>query len=500
MYLAYIRKSRYDRDYAELSVEETLKRHRTILESYARSQNIKIDAFFEEVVSGESLSERPEMQKLLKIVEAGGVDGVLVVDPDRLSRGNSIDQGIITQTFKYSGTKIITPYKTYDPSDEYDEEFFEFNLFMSRKEYNLINRRLIRGRERSAAEGRFMGATAPFGYRLVKIKGEKGNTLEIDPEEAEIIRLMFRLYTEEGLGCRKLADRLNELKIPTRKGTLWTAPVIKTMIENVVYTGKIRYSYKKKVTKLVDGTIKKARIYDHDCPVYEGRHPAIIDEETFQKAQKQRVINTNHQTPANRVFFNVFSGIAYCAECGARVSSMSFRGERRMACKGKNCKMVSAPFHLFEEGVRTALAVWVKRQSVTDKKHKKDSREEPLQRSIQRIDKEIVKLQMQLERTFTLLEQGVYELSLFTERRKLIENNLEEQRKRKAECERMIQNIRNEIIRRESIIPKIEALFASYDTLSAEDKHHMYKEILERITYSKDSKTKEITIEVFPRL
>lgn len=500
MYLAYIRKSRYDRDYAELSVEETLKRHRALLETYAKSQDIKIDAFFEEVVSGESLSERPEMQKLLSIVEQGAVKGVLCVDPDRLSRGSSIDQGIITQTFKYAGTKIITPYKTYDPSDEYDEEFFEFNLFMSRKEYMLINRRLERGRKRSAAEGRYLGSAPPYGYRIVKIQGDKGNTLEIEPKEAEIVRYMFELYTEQGFGWTKIANLLNEMEIPTRTGVPWGHAVIGTIMQNPTYTGKIRRSFKKVEKKLVDGVVKKYRVYNYDCDVFEGKHPAIISEETFEKAKALKNINKKNNTPAEKEFFNVFSGIVYCADCGRKMTATSSRGDRRISCLNRRCDNGSCKFHIFEEATMNALRVWMDGYSNDKKKRQKDTRVEPIKKALSRIDTEIDKLQKQLEKTFELLEQGVYDLTLFQTRRAAIEKQLEEQRTKKTEWEAQLANLDAEQLRRSTIVPKIQALFDSYDTLTAEEKHHLYKEILSKITYRKDPKTKEISIEIYPRV
>ena len=85
------------------------------------------------------------MQELLTDVENGLWAGVLVIEVERLARGNTLDQGIVSNTFKYSNTKIITPTKIYDPNNEFDEEYFEFGLFMSRREYNTIKRRLHRG-------------------------------------------------------------------------------------------------------------------------------------------------------------------------------------------------------------------------------------------------------------------------------------------------------------------------------------------------------------------
>lgn len=159
-YAKYLRKSRFDRDYAELSVEETLKRHEAILDKLAGERGYHIAKTYYEVVSGESIAARPEIQKLLEEVNAGVYAGVLVVDVERLARGNGADQAYISQVFQFSSTKIITPTKVYDPSNEFDEEYFEFGLFMSRREYKTINRRLIRGRESSASEGKYLGSIA----------------------------------------------------------------------------------------------------------------------------------------------------------------------------------------------------------------------------------------------------------------------------------------------------------------------------------------------------
>ena len=113
--------------------------------------------------------------------------GVLVVDVERLARGNGADQAYISQVFQFSSTKIITPTKVDHPSNEFDEEYFEFGLFMSRREYKTINRRLIRGRESSASEGKYLGSIAPYGYNRVKLPNDKGYTLEPHPTEAEVV-------------------------------------------------------------------------------------------------------------------------------------------------------------------------------------------------------------------------------------------------------------------------------------------------------------------------
>ena len=92
-YAKYLRKSRFDRDYAEMSVEETLKRHEAILDRLAGERGYRVIKTYYEVVSGESIAARPEIQKLLEEVNAGLYAGVLVVDLERLARGCDVSMG-----------------------------------------------------------------------------------------------------------------------------------------------------------------------------------------------------------------------------------------------------------------------------------------------------------------------------------------------------------------------------------------------------------------------
>ena len=188
MYCIYLRKSRND----EGTIEETLAKHEKILLELSKKQKLSISKIYREVVSGETIASRPVMQHLLSELEKELWEGVLVVEVERLARGATLDQGIMAQAFKYSSTKIITPLKTYDPNNEFDEEFFEFNLFMSRREYKTINRRLQQGRLASVKEGRYLGSIAPYGYN--KTKTEDGFTLEPDPDEAPVVKMIFDFF------------------------------------------------------------------------------------------------------------------------------------------------------------------------------------------------------------------------------------------------------------------------------------------------------------------
>ena len=115
-YAIYLRKSRKDLDAEAMGKGETLSRHLDILKALAKRMELNVVKIYAEVVSGESIDARPQMQELLRDVETGIYDGVLVVEVERLARGDTSDQGRVAKTFKFSNTLIITPSKTYDPN------------------------------------------------------------------------------------------------------------------------------------------------------------------------------------------------------------------------------------------------------------------------------------------------------------------------------------------------------------------------------------------------
>ena len=167
-YCLYLRKSRKDLEAEAHGDGETLARHEKLLLELAKRDHYNVTQIYREIVSGETIASRPVMQQLLQEVEQGVWAGVLVVEVERLARGDTIDQGIVAQAFKYSNTKIVTPQKVYKPDDEYDEEYFEFGLFMSRREYKTINRRLQQGRLAASKEGRWVSGSIPYGYEGVR--------------------------------------------------------------------------------------------------------------------------------------------------------------------------------------------------------------------------------------------------------------------------------------------------------------------------------------------
>mgnify|MGYP004611563481 FL=1 len=290
-YSLYLRKSRADLEAEERGEGETLARHEKILIELARRYGFSIGKIYREIVSGESIEARPVVQELLKDVESGRWKGVLVVEVERLARGDTMDQGRVAKSFKFSNTKIITPIKIYDPNDEFDEEYFEFGLFMSRREYKTINRRLQRGRVSSVKEGKYVGSVAPFGYDRVKLVKDKGYTLAKN-DEAPVVEKMFQLYAYNEIAINEVVRQLNLAGYKPRKAKEWTISAVKDILSNPIYIGKIRWNSRKTVKEYRNGKIVNTRPRNENYTLCDGLHKPIIDMETWNIVQEKRSKHT----------------------------------------------------------------------------------------------------------------------------------------------------------------------------------------------------------------
>lgn len=192
----YLRKSQADQP--DESIAEVLAKHRAMLMELADKMDVTIsqDDIYEEVVSGESLYARPEMLRMLEQVEAGVYDGVFCMDIDRLGRGSMSEQGIILETFRMAETKIICPGKTYDLTNDADEELTEMKALFARFELKMIRKRMQRGLMQTIQAGGYV-ANQPYGYRKCTVG--KLPSLEINEEQAKFIRHAYKRYME-GVG------------------------------------------------------------------------------------------------------------------------------------------------------------------------------------------------------------------------------------------------------------------------------------------------------------
>lgn len=314
--IIYLRKSRAD-DPLE-TVEETLAKHEREIDAYLlRAHGLKVpdELRMREVVSGESLDSRPEMLKLLSMVEDPRVKAVACVEPERLSRGDYEDIGRLVRILRYTGTLVITPQFTYDLQDERDRSMFVKDLEKGNFYYEYSRKIMRRGRDVSVSQGHYIGPVAPYGYRKISYKegNKKVHTLEPHPEEAPAVKIIFEMYAQ-GYGTVAICDRLEEEHFRPRQSKTWKATTITSILKNEHYIGKVRWDRRANVRTIENGKTKISRPNAKEYQIVDGLHQPLIDQETWDKVQSIRAMippSSKRQTELR----NPLAGIMRCS-CG----------------------------------------------------------------------------------------------------------------------------------------------------------------------------------------
>lgn len=493
--IIYLRKSRSDDP--SMSVEEVLAKHEKQLQEYAVDNfGVKVpeSQIFREVVSGETIVDRPVMTSVLQMIESMSIKAVLVIEPQRLSRGDLKDCGTIINAFRYSSTLVITPPKTYNLQDEYDRKFFEMELMRGNDFLEYTKRILNRGREASCRSGNFIGSVAAYGYKKVKIGSGKSafHTLEIIPEEADAIRLIYDLYVNHNYGFTKIARQLDLLGIKPRKNDHWNPASLKDLIENPVYIGKIRWNHAKTQKILVNGEIVKTRPRRTDTDSFilvDGKHDPIIDEETFNLAIAKK--GKNPCVKKMNELQNPLAGLLTCGTCGKAMSYKKYKqGETlttSMICNDQaSCKTKSVQYEAVMDRIILATEGFLKDFEINAQANEKEPKISK-ENIIKNLQAELELMYQKDQKQKDAFEDGTYTKAEYLARNAKLQEAISAQMK-------AIQNAKDQIIPEEDYKAKIVKFSACLNALkdpdvSASSKNVLLKSIYDKIIYKNHMKS-----------
>lgn len=324
--LEYLRKSRTD-DPA-LSVEEVLTKHEAMLDEWAEKNlgaKVPEENKFREVVSGETIADRPEIQKILRKAESPKYKAILIVEVQRLSRGDLEDAGRLIKLLRYTNTVIITPPKVYDLRDDYDRDYFERELKRGNEFLEYTKKIMSNGRLLSVSQGNFIGSIPPYGYDKAWVTDGKRKcpTLAINEEQAAVVRMIFDLYVNQNMGRHNICKYLESMGIKPPKGEYWSPAAVRDMLLNVHYIGKVKWNWRKTITVVEDSEILKVRPKNKigEYLIYDGKHEPIITEELFNAAQEKHGKNPRTKTLKIR---NPLAGLLYC-QCGRAMTLRTYK-------------------------------------------------------------------------------------------------------------------------------------------------------------------------------
>lgn len=487
-YIMYLRKSRAD-DPNE-TVEEVLAKHETILQNFSISkfgERIPGKNIFREVVSGETIEDRPKIKEVLNLIEDENILGVLVVEPQRLTRGDLIDCGTIINAFKYSSTLILTPSKTFDLSFSndginYDEKILKMELSNGSEYLDYTKMIMNRGRLLSIEKGNYISSVPPYGYDKTVI--DKNHTLKINEVESEAVKLIFNMYLQ-GNGYMKIASELDKLGYKPRKTKHWSSSVIKDILSNQTYTGKVIWNHRKEIKIMKDGKMERVRPRHKDYIVRDGRHPGIIDEIIFNKVQEK--LGNNPRIKKGRKMINPLSGLLFCKECGRAIIYRVYRKEgidkskpRYLCSNQSKCHTKSvATDELFEVLISSLESIKL------DFEFKLNNNDQMYidiyEKRIIELKKQLVKINDKQNELYDLLENKIYTRDVFLKRNDKL--SLERQNAQ-IELKKALDNAPDKINYEEKIVlfkDIIEKL--KDDDVDAENKNYILKSIIQKIDY-----------------
>ncbi len=268
--------------------------------------------------SGKNITGRPEFSQMLNDVseDRDGVDFILVFKLSRFGR-NAADVLNSLQYIQDFGVNLICVEDGIDSSKDSGKLTITVLSAVAEIERENILVQTMEGRKQKAREGKWNGGQAPFGYKL----DSKNSTLIVNPEEAEIVRIIFNKFVNEGIGADSICDYLNQhgytkKKVKKNELNYFARSFIMKILDNPVYVGKIAYG--RNVTEKVKGSRDEyKRVRADDYMVVDGMHEAIIDQETWEATRlKRKETGVKWDKTHSLEHEHILSGLIKCPICG----------------------------------------------------------------------------------------------------------------------------------------------------------------------------------------
>jgi len=439
--------------YCRVSTEEqaeygySIEAQIEILSNLCKQEQKLFKVFVDAGVSGKSL-DRPAIQELLGEVEAGNIQEVLIWKFDRISR-KAIDMlNFAEHLKKYNVDLRSYSEKNIDTSSIYGNAMFQFHGIIAEIHRNGIIENVKMGMKQRARQGKWNGGQV-LGYDVVTIKTgkDKESLLRINPIEAEMVRKIFRMYAS-GKGLRSIANQLNQEGYKTKPGNAFSTVAVKTIINNPVYVGKIRYNVRENWSE------KRRKGVNPNPIIVDGEHDPIVSQDLWETVQ---ALFAKKSFSPPRVFEGTYplTGLLRCPQCGTTLGAHRVRDKlkdgtvvvrRYYVCNNfrnggrRVCSSNSVRADLVESFVFERLAEVVRKPKVLEdvvKKINKDRTKSvaPLQKELAAIDKELATIESQRRRFFRLFETSGVDDDLFVERLSELKVQHEQLTRRKGEAE-----------------------------------------------------------------
>lgn len=279
-----------------------------------------LEKFQDRGISAKDIENRDDYKKMMKYIKTNAkgpnkVDAIIVWKLSRFSR-NSLDLQQALQELEQLNCHLIAEKDGLNTFNDMNKVILKLlGIFAELERTNIANN-VRSGMKKGAQEGNWMGGVAPYGYKNVPKTSPDGSTLEINDQEAAILRKIFKLYADNN-GYAKIADILNnKLMVKTRRNNYWTFNTISQILDNPVYIGMIQYG------KHTDWNRKgrSGKNKPEAIMIVKGKHEALIDMETWEKVRAIRD-ERGFKPVKTRKAEHLLSGKILCPSCNTPMVS-----------------------------------------------------------------------------------------------------------------------------------------------------------------------------------
>lgn len=298
----------------------SLDAQRARMKAYADFNDYEIVGEYEDAgKSGKSIEGRLQFRQMMEDVKSGkdNIAYVLVFKLSRFGR-NAADVLSTLQVMQDFGVNLICVEDGIDSSKDAGKLMISVLSAVAEIERENIRVQTMEGRIQKAREGKWNGGFAPYGYQLVNGK------LEINEEEAVAVRTIYDQYVNTDIGSNGISKYLEnhgirKIQRQNGKNPLFDAHLVRLILKNPVYCGKIAYGRRK--TEKVHGTRNEYHLVEQDnFLLVDGLHEAIIPEDVWNAAQVKLVAQAKkyeHVNKGKNERTHLLSGIVKCPICGA---------------------------------------------------------------------------------------------------------------------------------------------------------------------------------------
>ncbi len=465
-----------------------------------------VGEYIDRGISGKSMSNRPALLSMLEDAKNNKFQEVCVWKISRIAR-NNLDLLTIDRMLQEHNVSLRSYTEAFDTSTPTGKLLFNVLAGISEFERETIVDNVRSGMKQRARQGFFNGGRM-LGYKSVPSENiQEKNKLVIIPEEAEIVKLIFELYSE-GKGYKFISNYLNDCNYKTINGLNFGIQSIRNIIKNPTYAGYVQFN------KTVKYASKRREGGENDFIRTKGKHEAIVDLETWSKVQQiNQKKSLNHTKKVKRGTF-LLTGILKCPQCGSPMVAgrvVKNKGGRKIEFKyyqcskyknkgRKECSANSVNAEYIEEYVIDYLSKFSFSDDMVDRVVQKINKQVkttvlPLKKQIETKVKELGKIEKRKSKVYTLYENEDITLPEFKDRKMQIE-------KEKRDIEASIEDLKAVLIENSTVqeipVAYVKDLMTKFGNLltrsTREEQKILLYSIVERITVDQNRKIEKIIL------